>query len=50
MACLCFLHAVYSPVEIGFSVITRVFIQAEEPPSDRHIRLLAFDIFHPPRT
>jgi len=49
MTCLCFLHAVYSPVEAGFSTITRAFIQAEEPLPDRPIRLLSFDIFHPPR-
>jgi len=48
MNCLCFFHAVYSPVEVGFSVITQVLIQADEPSPDRHIRLLAFEIFHPP--
>ena len=48
MSCLCFFHAVYSPVEVGFSVITRVFIQADEPSPDRQIHLLAFEIFHPP--
>ncbi len=48
-ACLCFLHAVYSPVEAGFSAVERLSLPAEAPPSDQRVRLLAFDIFHPPR-
>ncbi len=49
MACLCFLHSVYSPVEAGFSFVTRASGPAEEPLSEGYFRLLAFDIFHPPR-
>jgi hypothetical protein len=48
MTCLCFFHAFYAPVEVSYSVVTRVFVQAEAPASDRHIRLLGFEIFHPP--
>jgi hypothetical protein len=49
LSCLCFFHAVYAPVEAGFSVITGDLMAAEEPASDPCLRLLAFDIFHPPR-
>jgi hypothetical protein len=49
MSCLCFLHAVYAPVEVGFSVVTRVSVQEEAPLSPDPIRLIASDIFHPPR-
>jgi hypothetical protein len=49
MGCLCFFHAVYAPADITFSSIPRAFIQAEEPASGRPLRLLAFEIFHPPR-
>jgi hypothetical protein len=49
MACLCFFHAVYAPVEFGYSVLTRDLMPAEETASLRHVRLLAFEIFHPPR-
>jgi len=48
MTCLCFFHAVYAPVEVIFSVVNRAFVQAEVPTSGRHIRLLAFEIYHPP--
>jgi len=47
--CLCFLHAIYFPAEAGFSGVDRLSMPAEEPPSDQPVRLLAFDIFHPPR-
>ena len=50
MSCLCFFHACYAPVEAALSEAPRAFLQAEEPPRNRPIRLLAFDIFHPPRT
>ena len=50
MSCLCFFHAVYAPVEVSHTAVNRAFIQAEELSPSRHIRLLAFDIFHPPRT
>ena len=49
MSCLCFFHAYYAPVEAALSEAPRAFIQAEEPPRSRPIRLLAFGIFHPPR-
>lgn len=49
MSCLCFLHAVYPAVKAGFSIVTRVFVQAEEPLSPDPVRLLTSDIFHPPR-
>lgn len=49
MSCLCFFHAYYAPVEITLSGTPGAFFQAEDPPRDRPIRLLAFDIFHPPR-
>jgi hypothetical protein len=49
MTCLCFLHSAYSPAEAGFSFIARVSVQAVEPVSSGPIRLVAFDIFHPPR-
>jgi hypothetical protein len=48
MNCLCFFHAVYAPVEVNFSIITQIFAQEEELSSGRRIRLLAFEIFHPP--
>ena len=49
LGCLCFFHAVYDPVEVVFSAVTPAFVEAEEPTSVRTCRLLAFEIFHPPR-
>jgi hypothetical protein len=49
MSCLCFFHAAYAPVEIIHSAVTWLCRRSEESLPDRHIRLLAFDIFHPPR-
>ena len=49
MSCLCFLHAVYPPVEAGISVVTLVFVLEEEPFSPDPVPSLAFGIFHPPR-
>jgi hypothetical protein len=49
MHCLCFFHAVYPPVEVAFSAVPSSFVEVEDPISVRPIRLLAFEIFHPPR-
>jgi hypothetical protein len=49
MSCLCFFHAFYAPVEAPQSAAMQASAPAEEKPLDCPIRLLAFDIFHPPR-
>ncbi|HUU39153.1 MAG TPA: hypothetical protein VMW46_13235 [Candidatus Desulfaltia sp.] len=50
MTCFCFFHAVYAPVEVLFFVFPLEISLAENAYSDRHLPLLQYDIFHPPRT